>query len=240
MAWWLGAGLGFLRGGPFGALVGGVAEHFLEKKLQSRLKNTLPGIYKKGDFITCLVIILTRVGMINGPLTSNQIEIIHKFFLKNLNFCGEDFKTIDPLILEVQNKKPDIEKFVEEYKNSCKSNYNLLLLALCYQVSLMEKNLCVETESLLKKIVLFLGISYEQHNKIRNKYSLGELKTPYNILNISSDVSNEEVKTAYRNLISKCHPDRVQHEGKEAVEKAHIKFLEAQTAYNELKRERGI
>ena len=92
MSWWLGAGLGFLRGGPFGALVGGVAEHFLGKKLQNKRRNALPGIYNKGHFITCLVIILTRVGIINGPLTAIQIEVIQKFFLKNFNFGAEDFK----------------------------------------------------------------------------------------------------------------------------------------------------
>ena len=240
MSWWLGAGLGFLRGGPFGAVVGGVAEHFLGKKIQSNLKNTLPGIYKKGDFITCLVIILSRVGMINGPLTPNQMGVIHKFFLKNLHFGEEDFKAIDTLITEVQNKKPHIDKFVQEYKNSCKSNYSLLLLALCYQVCLVEQKLCAGTESLLKKIVLLLGVSYEQHNKIREKYDLKALNSPYNILNISSDASNEEVKRAYRNLISICHPDRVAYEGKEAVEKAHIKFLEIQAAYQELESVRGI
>ena len=240
MSWWLGAGLGFLRGGPFGAVVGGVAEHFLGKKLQSKLRNALPGIYKKGNFITSLVIILTRVGMINGPLTPNQIAVIHKFFLKNLNFGAEDFKAIDPLITEVQIKKPEIDRFVEEYKKSCKNNYCLLVLALCYQISLVEDNLCAGTENLIKKIVFLLGISYEEHNKIREKYSLEALKTPYNILNISSDASNEEVKRAYRNLISICHPDRVAYEGKEAVEKAHIKFLEIQAAYQELESVRGI
>jgi len=191
MSWWLGAGLGFLRGGPFGAVVGGVAEHFLGKKLQKKLRSTLPGISNKGDFITCLVIILTRVGTINGPLTQNQMEIIHKFFLKNFNFGAEDFKTIDPLIKEVQNKRPDIDKFVEEYKNSCKNNYSLLLLALCYQVALVEKNLCLSTESLLKKIAFLLIVSYEKHNKLMEKYSLKIIQTPYNILNISSDASNE-------------------------------------------------
>ena len=44
MSWWMGAGLGFLRGGPFGAVVGGVAEHFLGKKLQKKLHKKLPGI----------------------------------------------------------------------------------------------------------------------------------------------------------------------------------------------------
>lgn len=240
MSWWVGAGLGFLRGGPFGAVVGGVAEHFLGKKIQSKLQKGLPGIHKKGDFITCLVIILTRVGSIRGPLTSRQIGGIHKFFQKNLNFGAEDFKAIDPLVLEVQNKKPDIDKFVEEYKNSCKNNYNLLLVALCYQISLVENSLSEESESMLKKIVLQLGVSYDQHNKIRDKYSLMALKTPYNILQIPSDASNEEVKKAYRSLISVCHPDRVANEGEEAAEAAHLKFLEIQAAYQELENVREI
>ena len=240
MSWWMGAGLGFLRGGPFGAVVGGVAQHFLGKKLQSKLHKSLPGIHKKGDFITCLVIILTRVGMLCGPLSQNQIGVIHKFFLKNLNFIASDLKAIDPLIHEVQNKNPNIDRFVEEYKNSCKNNYNLLLIALCYQISLVENNLNEETESLLKKIALQLDITYDQHNSIRVKYSLEAFKTPYHILEISSDASNEEVKKAYRSLIRVCHPDRVAHEGEEAVEAAHLKFLEVQAAYQELEFIRGL
>ena len=236
----MGAGLGFLRGGPFGAVVGGVAEHFLGKKLQNKVHKSLPGIQKKGDFITCLVIILTRVGMLHSPLSKNQIGVIHKFFLKNLNFTGSDFAAIDPLIREVQNKNPDIDRFVEEYKNSCKNNYNLLLIALCYQISLVEDDLNEEAEKLLNKIALQVDISYEQHNRIREKYSLEPFKTPYNILKISSDASNEEVKKAYRALISVCHPDRVAHEGKEAAEAAHLKFLEIQAAYQELESVRRL
>ena len=236
----MGAGLGFLRGGPCGAVVGGVAQHFLGKKLQNKLHKSLPGIYKKGDFITCLVIILTRVGMLCGPLSQNQIGVIHKFFLKNLNFIASDLKAIDPLIHEVQNKNPNIDKFVEEYKNSCRNNYNLLLIALCYQIYLVENNVNQEMESLLKKIALQLDITYDQHNSIRVKYSLEAFKTPYHILEISSDASNEEVKKAYRSLIRVCHPDRVAHEGEEAVEAAHSKFLEIQAAYQELESVRGL
>lgn len=240
MSWWMGAGLGFLRGGPFGAVVGGAAEYFLGQKFQKKLKKSLPGIHSKADFITSLVIILTRVGIVNGPLTQNQIEIIYKFFIKNLDFGVADFKAIDPLIREVQNKKPDVDIFVKEYKKSCQNNYNLLLVALCYQISLVENSLGEGAESLLNQVVLLLGLSYDQHNKIRVKYSLEILKTPYHVLKISSDASNEEVKKAYRSLISACHPDRVAHEGEKAVEEAHLKFLEIQAAYQELENIRGI
>ena len=71
MSWWMGAGLGFLRGGPFGAVVGGVAEHFLGKKIQKKLQKGLPGIAEKSEFITCMVIILSRVGSVKGSLTQN-------------------------------------------------------------------------------------------------------------------------------------------------------------------------
>ena len=240
MSWWMGAGLGFLRGGPFGAVVGGAAEYFLGQKFQKKLQKSLPGIKNKADFITSLVIILTRVGIVKGPLTQSQIEIIHKFFIKNLGFGVADFKVIDPLIREVQNKKPDMDPFIKEYKKSCQDNYNLLLVALCYQISLLENSLGEGAESLLKQIVLLLGLSYDQHNKIRVKYSLEILKTPYHVLKIPSDSSNEEVKKAYRSLISVCHPDRVDHEGEKAVKDAHLKFLEIQAAYKELEKVRGI
>ena len=240
MSWWMGAGLGFLRGGPFGAVVGGAAEYFLGQKLQKSLQKSLPGIHNKADFITSLVIIVTRVGIVNGPLTQSQIKIIHKFFIKNLGFGDADFKAIDPLIREVQNKKPDIDLFVKEYKKSCQNNYNLLLVALCYQICLVENSLGEGVESLLKQVVLILGLSYDQHNKIRVKYSLEIFKTPYHVLKIPSDASNEEIKKAYRSLISVCHPDRVAHEGEKAVEDAHLKFLEIQAAYQELENTRVI
>ena len=240
MSWWMGAGLGFLRGGPFGAVVGGAAEYFLGQKFQKKLQKSLPGIKNKADFITSLVIVLTRVGIVNGPLTQSQVEIIYNFFIKNLGFGGADFKAIDPLIREVQNKKPDIDPFIKEYKKSCQNNYNLLLVALCYQISLVENGLGEGAENLLKQIVLLLGLSYDQHNKIRVKYSLEILKTPYHVLKIPSDSSNEEVKKAYRSLISLHHPDRVAHQGKKAVEDAHVKFLEIQAAYQEVEKVRGI
>ena len=240
MSWWMGAGLGFLRGGPFGAVVGGAAEHFLGKKLQNNFQKSLPGIQKKGDYITSLVIILTRVGMVDDALTQKQVEIIHSFFRKNLDFGAADFKAIAPLIIEVQNKKPDLDRFIAMYKKSCQNNYNLLLIALCYQISLVVDKLDEETEKLIKQLVLLLGVSYDQHNAIRKKYSLGIVKTPYHVLKISSDATNEEVKKAYRNLIREYHPDRAAHEGKAATEVAHLKFLEIQQAYKELESVRGI
>lgn len=234
MSWWMGAGLGFLRGGPLGAVIGGTIEHFLGKKLQKKLHESLPGITKQGEFITSLVVILTRVAMESGALIPQQVAVIHKFFMKNLGYGSPDLKSLDRLIKEVESKKPDIDRFVKEYKESCRNNYNLLLLALCYQITLVGNDLGEETQFLIKKVGLELGLSYDQHNEIRVKYSLEPFRTPFHVLGISSDASNDEIKKAYRNLASQFHPDRVAMEDENTVHEAHLKFLEIQSAYQEL------
>ena len=151
MSWWMGAGLGFLRGGPLGAVIGGTIEHFLGKKLQKKMQESLPGIIYQGEFITSLVVILTRVAIESGTLTPKQVAVIHNFFMKNFGYGSSDFKTVDRLVYEVQSKKPDIYRYVKGYKKSCHDNYNLLLLALCYQITLVENSISEETQALIKK-----------------------------------------------------------------------------------------
>ncbi|MZG31420.1 MAG: DnaJ domain-containing protein [Nitrospinae bacterium] len=240
MSWWMGAGLGFLRGGPLGAVIGGTIEHFLGKKLQKKLQESLPGIVHQGEFISCLIIIMTRVAMESGALTPKQVAVIHNFFMKNLGYGSTDLKSVDRLVGEVQSKKPDIYRFVKEYKKSCQNNYNLLLLALCYQIILVENIPDEDTQSLLKTVGLELGLSYDEHNEIRVKYSLEPFKTPYHILGLPSDASNDDIKKAYRKLVSEYHPDRVAQEDEDTFQKAHLKFLEVQSAYQELEKIRKI
>ena len=43
MSWLLGAGMGFLRGGPLGAIVGGTIQHFFSKKVIKKNKPRFSG-----------------------------------------------------------------------------------------------------------------------------------------------------------------------------------------------------
>lgn len=55
---------------------------------------------------------------------------------------------------------------------------------------------------------------------------------PYQVLGVSRDASNDEIKKAYRRLSRKYHPDaNINNPNKEAAE---AKFKEVQAAYNQL------
>lgn len=57
---------------------------------------------------------------------------------------------------------------------------------------------------------------------------------PYRMLGIERGASPEEIKSAYRQMASKYHPDRVAHLGDEFKALAEKRFKEIQQAYREL------
>jgi DnaJ-class molecular chaperone len=56
----------------------------------------------------------------------------------------------------------------------------------------------------------------------------------YMVLNVPRNASPEEIKTAYRKLVNKYHPDKVFHLGEEFRELAENRFKEIEEAYRKL------
>ena len=57
---------------------------------------------------------------------------------------------------------------------------------------------------------------------------------PFEILNVRRGASPEEVRTAYREMLSKYHPDKVSHLGEEFQKMAHEKAINIKRAYETL------
>lgn len=62
----------------------------------------------------------------------------------------------------------------------------------------------------------------------------------YKTLGISPEATNEELKTAYRNLVKKYHPDRYATQSQEAQAQAAEMFKQVQDAYEKIKAARGL
>ncbi|MBI4389430.1 MAG: DnaJ domain-containing protein [Nitrospinae bacterium] len=233
--------MGFLRGGPLGAIIGAAIQHFVTKSIQKKIKRNLPGVADQPLFVVCVTAILTRLSMVKGPVSPEETRVIHKFFVKNLDYAEDDLRNIDEIVRETRRVCPDLKALAAQYKKAAQGHYGLLLLALGYQVALAGRSLSGKVQERLNGLADDLAISPEDHNRLREKYSLGELKTPYSVLGINSSATNEEIKKAYRRLAGKYHPDKVEHLGDDVLmEDAHIRFLEVQEAYRELGEKRGF
>ena len=69
-----------------------------------------------------------------------------------------------------------------------------------------------------------------------------EEDSPFNVLGIESSATDVEIKTAYRELTLKNHPDKLIAEGmpEEFILQANDKMASINNAYNELKRIRNL
>ena len=240
MSWLLGAGLGFLRGGPLGAIVGGAVQHVMTKKVRKLIRRGLPGVVDESAFVTCIIVVMTKIAMVKGHMTPREVEAIYRFFVKNLNYSENDLDPINQVIRETCRVNPDLNPVIQKYKSSSQSRYRSLLLVLSYQIALIEDSLTEEVQEGINELARLLDISIEEHDRIRQKYSLDVLVTPFTVLDIAPTASNEEIKKAYWRLASQCHPDKVAYLGEDQVEEAHLKFLEIQEAYQELEKMRDL
>ena len=240
MAWFLGAGLGLLRGGPLGALVGGTVQHFFLRRSKKILNKRLQGILDETAFSACLVGILTKISLVAHGLSVGQARVIHKFFAKNLGYEADGLKVINEMIREVRRVNPNMRYLAEKLSESTGGKYHLLTLALAYQVSLVDGKEIEEVQKQIDSLAEYLKIDPNKHNEVRSKYFLTKIKTPYIILDIEPTASVDQIKKAYRKKLREFHPDKAVHLGPEKVEEAHIKFIEAQSAFQDLQNIREI
>ena len=62
----------------------------------------------------------------------------------------------------------------------------------------------------------------------------------YKILEIDSSSSIEEIKKAYRMMVKKYHPDKLQSKDPALIKGAQEKFQEVQKAYETIQKERNL
>jgi curved DNA-binding protein CbpA len=61
-------------------------------------------------------------------------------------------------------------------------------------------------------------------------------KTPWEVLEVPENATDDEVQSAYRKKVAQYHPDRVAHLPSEFQELAHQKLLELNAARERLKK----
>jgi DnaJ like chaperone protein len=91
----------------------------------------------------------------------------------------------------------------------------------------------------IKRIAGYLYINQYDFESIKAMF-YDSTDASYRILEIDKSASDTEVKKAYRKMVKKYHPDKLQHLGEEHIEGAEEKFRQVQKAYEQIQKERGM
>ncbi len=244
----IGGGIGFMFGGPFGAILGTMAGDFLDRssiRISGFGDNDFDAInsFSETDrsfiFTTHLVGTLMSVAKADGQVNRQEIKTIESTFIK-LGFVGDDLAYIRDLINKLTYENINLQEMCSKYRSVADYNERLMLLRIVYLVAFADNVFHSSEDNIIKMIVGYLDINPNDALKVRSEFvKESKAKKSYNIFGISPNATKDEVDRAYRDLSKKYHPDKVAHLGDEFSKMAHEKFREINKAYEEIKMEKG-
>jgi DnaJ like chaperone protein len=200
-------------------------------------------------FVYLLVNILVKIAQIDGMVTRDEINTIHNFFQHNLRYSQSQLYSVKELVKEALGSTESLESLLLEFRQKFTYEPRLILLELVYQVLYSNEHVSDAELQLARNISEYLEISAYDQRSIEAKYRAGYRgegapEEPvenryYEILGLTPGAGFSEVKTAYRKLSMKYHPDKVGHLGDEFKKVAEEKMKELNGAYDYLKKKFG-
>ncbi len=94
----------------------------------------------------------------------------------------------------------------------------------------------------LRRVGTIFGFDAHAFERIRAQHMGPDAADPYQVLRLTRDATEEEVKTAYRKRSREYHPDTLIGQGlpKEFIDLANEKMAAINTAYDRIEKERGL
>ena len=114
----------------------------------------------------------------------------------------------------------------------------LQLLHFLFGIAKADNHVAESEVQAIASIASYLGVSPRDFESIKAMF-YNSSDNAYKILELDTNATMSEIKTAYRKMAKKYHPDKVLHLGKEHQKGAEEKFRKVQEAYEQLQKEKG-
>ena len=200
----VGAGLGYVVGGPVGAVLGYMTGYKLAPKLEAQEGHLL---------IANLLGFTSLLLKVNHTPRSEKRKETVLFLSRLFRFDQEDEKVADELLQRLLEVELDIVPMARTFKSHSNNQMRERLLEILATLSLLIHGPLQGGQlEILDEIAEALSLTQAQWWHIKSRYlsSSPQLDTSfcYAVLEILPEASEEEIRAAYRRLAKKYHPDR--------------------------------
>ncbi|MCP4883729.1 MAG: DnaJ domain-containing protein [Flavobacteriales bacterium] len=240
---WLGAGLGWTFAGPIGGILGFVLGSFVDEFSETELldmnkKGGRQQSTQSGDFEISLLVLAAIVIKSDGDVDKRELDFVRSSFIgmygkERANHAFKLFKGI------IANNKISTRQVCLQINRHMNHASRLQLLHFLFGVAKSDGMVTENELNKINTIAGYLNINQSDFSSIKAMF-YNEVDSSYKILEIEKTATDAEVKTAYRKMVKKYHPDKLRNLGPEHIKGAEDKFRQVQRAYEHIQKERGI
>ncbi|MER2264055.1 TerB family tellurite resistance protein [Methylobacterium oxalidis] len=230
-----GVGLGMAIGGPLGALIGGVAGHFLVDR-EGALFGTTP---RDVVFTTGLVALAAKMAKSDGVVTPSEVEA----FGKVVQVAPEARAGVERLFDLAKATTSGFEAYARQLASAFHEEPSLLedVLDGLFHIAKADGALHEAEERYLYAVAGIFGFEEGAFRRIAARH-VALAGDAYLVLGLDEAASDAEVKARHRGLVAENHPDRAIARGlpPEAVAIADRRLAAINAAYDRIAAERGL
>lgn len=234
---WIGGGLGWAFGGPIGALLGFFIGSFFDAATINTSVSSSQGKTQRGDFILTFLVLSAAVMKADKVVKKSELDFVKRFLRSN--FSETETKEALQILKDLLEKDIPLDDVCNQVRFSMSNPLKLQILHYLFGISAADGEVHKDEISVIEHIALKIGLTTNEFRSVKSMF-VPETDSAYEILGISKNASEDEIKKAYRNMAVKHHPDKVANLGEDIQNAAKQKFQTINDAYNKIKKERGI
>ena len=126
-----------------------------------------------------------------------------------------------------------------QIKQNMDYSARLQLIHFLFGVAAADGHVHLNEIAVVEEIAHYMNIQFNDIASIKAMF-VKDTESAYNILEITHDATDEELKKAYRKMAVKYHPDKVSQLGTDVENAAKEKFQQLNAAYEQIKKQRGL
>lgn len=235
---WLGGGLGWALGGPVGALLGAAVGNALSDFWSKDEKGArVPS--SERDFHASLLVLASMVIKADGRVDDRELSFVREQFKQwfGVDRANEAFRFFKQVVQE----QPALTTVCSEVRRHMSLQGRIQIVGFLFALAYADGELQPSERQIIARIAQYLGLNQADFDRqeLLHRPSV-KRRDPYEVLGLASSASDSEIKSAYRKLVKKYHPDALQGMGEDVVKEAEATFRQIQDAYEELCKVRGI
>jgi DnaJ like chaperone protein len=201
----------------------------------------MPRGYGQGeqhDFISILLMLSAAVMKADGKVLKSELDYLKTFFQGQF---GHQFTRQHLAFLKetLDQDHININETCSFLRYRTTEEVRIQLIHYLFGIAKADNHVSENEINIIYRIARQLHVSDADFQSIKNMFYRNP-QSDYVILGITESATDSEIKSAYRKMAIKYHPDKVQDMGQEHQKAAKEKFQQIQSAYENIKKTRGL
>ena len=192
---------------------------------------------QRNSFFVSLLVLSSAVIKADGRTHPAELRTVREFI--RTNFGEQAASQAEQILQRLASQQVNIYSVGGQIAANMNYSQRLQLFQYLVSIATSDGDFSASEKSVLEAIASAIRLTSTDAASIIAMY-YKETDSAYTVLEISPSATDDEVRSAYRRMAMKYHPDRVATLGPEVQKAAEEKFKKIQEAYAAIKKQRGI